>query len=177
MTRVFAIFLKEIFDYEPITLDNYLVHYPIAQLTEKQIEYTAVIELSRQNEPAMNLEVWVTPDPHVVFPGTVTQGGSLSNDLSRFGLFIRESSTTRDYTYSDFTSNNPRYHEIVSDFKINNEMEKILLRNVEKTSSFDGVYRPRRCNSTTEPYVSWFSAPIPLLIETLQVHCGPDIFI
>lgn len=152
VTRVFAIFLKEIFDYEPISLNKYLEHYPTERLTEKQIEYAAVIELSRQNEPAMNLEVWVTPDPHVIFPGTVIQGGSTSDDLSRFGLFVRESSATRDYIYSDFTSSNPRYHEIVSEFKINNEMEKILLKNVEKTASFNGVYRPRRCNSTTEPY-------------------------
>lgn len=118
---------------------------------EKAVEYATLYELGRKIEPAINLEVWVAPDSHVIFPDSVTQGGSLSDDLSRYGLYVKESAGSRSYSYLDFISNSPSYYETVKDFKINNEMESILLRNVEKTKDFDGVYRPPQCFSASEP--------------------------
>lgn len=118
---------------------------------EKAVEYATLYELSRKSEPAINLQVWISPDSHVIFPDGVTEGGSLSDDLYRYGLYITESPGAKAYTYQDFISSSASYYETVKDFKITNEMETILLSHVEKTKDFDGVFKPPQCYSASEP--------------------------
>ena len=151
VTRIFAIFLKEIVDFDKILIDNEIDKIPSRMPHEKAVEYATLYELSRKTEPAINLEVWVAPDSHVIFPDSVIQGGSLSDDLVRYGLFIKESPGTKLYSYHDFKTNSSRYYETIKDFWITNEMESVLLRNVEKTKNFDGFYRPPQCFSSSEP--------------------------
>lgn len=150
VSRVFATFLKEILDFDNVWISNELDKFP-KTLNEKQVEYATLMDLSRQLEPAMNLEVWVAPDSHLIFPDNVIQGGSLTDDLARYGLFIKESFGSRVYSYSDFIASSSSYYQTVKEFKIDIEMENILKRNVEKTNDFDGVYRPPQCFSASEP--------------------------
>lgn len=151
MSRIFATFLKEILDFDNIFINDELDKLSSIMPNEKAIEYATLIELQRKLEPAMNLEVWVTPDSHLIFPDSVAQGGSLTEDLARYGLFIKETFGSRVYSYNDFISSSSSYYETVKEFKIDVEMEKILKRNVETTNEFDGVYRPPQCFSASEP--------------------------
>lgn len=151
VTRVFAIFLKEIYEFENIDISTELVNTTNKAPHEQAEEYTPFIELTRSLEPAINLEVWVTPDSHLMFPDTVIQGASLSDDFTRYGLFIQESFGSQSYSYSDFIAISSTYNEIIKDFKIDIDSEAILRKNVIKSDGFSGIFTPSQCYSETEP--------------------------
>lgn len=151
VTRIFAILLKDILEFDKISISNDIDILPTLLPDEKTVEYAILNTLAGKPEPAINLEVWVPPDSHISFPDNILQGGSLSNDLARYGLFIKESPGARLYTYQDFISSSSSYYEAIKDFKINKEMENILLKNVESTKDFNGVFQPPQCFSASEP--------------------------
>lgn len=151
VSRVFAIFLKEIYEFDYIDINNELDNITAKMPYEKAAEYAALIELNRRLEPAINLEVWVTPDSHVIFPDSVIQGGSLSDDFTRYGLFIPESFSSRTYSYSDFIASSSIYNEMIKEFKIDNDSEAVLKKSVVRTDNFTGIFTPSQCYSETEP--------------------------
>lgn len=153
-TRVLAILLKEILDFEHIEIDNSLDAMQAKTDDEKVMEYATIVKLQKTNYdigPAINLEVWVAPDSHVKFPDSVVQGGSLSDDLARYGLFIQESFGPKLYTFNDFIARSGSYSEGVKEFKLVSEMETILKKNVEKIGNFSGIFNSPKCISKTEP--------------------------
>ncbi|CRK93996.1 CLUMA_CG007522, isoform A [Clunio marinus] len=151
VTRVFAIFLREILDFEFIEISESLDGIVSLSTEDKVIEYATLMELNRDSNPAINLEVWITPDAHLKFPDRVRQGGSLSDDLTRYGLFIQKSFATREYSYKDFIASNPTYNEIIKDFRID---ENTIIKYVDKNNEHRGVFRPPQCFSATEPCVA-----------------------
>lgn len=152
MTRVFAIFLKEVYEFDNINISNDLVkRIASAKNFEKAVEYAPFIELKAKLEPAINLEVWVTPDSHLIFPDSVIQGASLSDDFTKYGLFIQESFGQRAYSYTDFITSSSSYHELIKEFKIDNDSEAVLRKNVVKSDNFTGIFTPFQCYSETEP--------------------------
>ena len=144
-TRVFAIFLKERLNFKETWISDRIDGYPIEMADEKKVEYAIIYELSRNTDPAINLETWVSPDSHVFFPDRVLQGGSLHNDLVRYGLFIQESFTFgKTYSYRDFIASGPTYHSIIKDFILDTEDENTL-KNLATV-----VHNPQQCNSDSE---------------------------
>lgn len=151
VSRIFATFLKEILEFDDVLINDDLDQLPAMKQDEKVVEYATLVKLSQLPNPGMNLEVWVTPDSHLTFPDNVNPAGSLTDDFARYGLFIKESFGSRVYNYNDFISSSSSFYETVKEFKIDVEMENILMRNVEKTNELDGVYRPQQCYSASEP--------------------------
>lgn len=151
VTRIFAIFLKEILGYKNITFDSSLDLLQSISNNEQSIEYAPLHRLRVSQSAAINLDVWVTPDSHVTFPDNVIQGGSLSYDLARYGLFIQESFGSRIYSYTDFISSSSSYHETVKEFKMDDGMVRVLKSLVETADNFTGIYEPQQCTSATEP--------------------------
>lgn len=151
VSRILAIFLKEILGFKNITFDNSLDAMQAITKDENLIEYAPLHRLRISQSAAINLEVWVTPDSHVTFPDSVIQGGSLSYDLTRFGLFIPASFGARTYSYTDFIANNPSYHETVKEFQLDGAMLRMLEALVEKSDDPSGIFRPKFCASITEP--------------------------
>lgn len=155
VTRVFAIFLREIFDFKNIQIDNFLDAYIPAMPSEKFAEVAPLMWLSRPKElennrdliPSMNLEVWIPPDAHLKFPDAVQEGASLSEDLARYGLFIQESFGTKTYSYKDFRSSSPGYYDTIKDFKLDARMNHTLYLNVDPPD----VFTPPQCFSSAEP--------------------------
>lgn len=153
MTRVLAIFLKEILEFNRTEIVNILDRIPkLYAYTEKNSEYATLMELHKSSHtPGINLEVWVSPDYHFMFSDSVVQGGSLSHDLFRYGLFILESLSTKEYSYDDFIASRPSYINTIKEFKIDTKLDSILKKFLK---SEDDVYTPQQCMSSTEPCVA-----------------------
>lgn len=147
VTRVLATFLKVIFDFDNIDISDELDNLPAKWPHEKAVEYATLIELRK--ESAINLAVWVSPDSHVIFPDAVIQGGSLSDDLFRYGLFMMKDFGPKSYSYKDFQKDDPNYRNTIDDFSL----DKPILDQIEKMveNNSNSIFKPQHCISKSEP--------------------------
>lgn len=147
VARIFAIFFKEIIDFDKIEIDDGL-DKELRQNSEKTYEMATMWHLKRSEHAAINPELWISPDPHIDYPDNVFQGSSLSHDYPRYGLFIQESFGARPYSYSDFISTSPIYTTTYKDFILDAGLIDLIKKNVEEEN---GTFVPSQCNSATEP--------------------------
>lgn len=73
MTRIFAIYLNEILDFHKVSISDAIDDFPKTMPEEKLVEFAIIYELNKDTA-AINLETWVTPDSHVIFPDAVSAG-------------------------------------------------------------------------------------------------------
>lgn len=155
VTRIFAIFLKEIYRFENIFLDDSIDHLSFTGKNEDFVTYAPLMEVANMKDdvekPAVDLEVLVPPDSHVAYPHDVFQGASLSNDLMRYGLYILNSTATKKYSYEDFVKDSSRYWENFEDFKVNSKEIDQLTPLLDVSGSSKGFYIPQHCKSSAEP--------------------------
>lgn len=142
VTRVFAIFLKEVYEYKNISIVD--LDDSLANISNEALRELKPLWLLKE-KTSINLEVWSTPISHLMYPLTVTQGSSLSKDPFKYGLFIQEDFGSRTYSYEDFIASSSSYHEIIKDFKFNFESNNYLKDNCLTQ------YTPPQCQSATEP--------------------------
>lgn len=143
-TRVLAILLKEVLTFR-VNISDQLDRLDFSR-SEKQIEYSTLMQMKLNERPAINLEVWVAPDAHEIFPTSIMQGGSLSNDLWKYSLAIMESFGEQTYSYRNFTFSPVEYYRTISDFKIDDGMRKVI---TDASAKINGKVYP--CKSTSEP--------------------------
>lgn len=157
ISRIFAIFLKEIYRFDKIYLDDSIVYsYLLGEYNEHYAVYAPLTNIIMpQNgveNPAVNLEVLLPPSFHVSFPPNVVQGGSLiRNDLFRYGLYVLSATATRTYSYRDFMKGNHRYTNISKEFKVSQKEIEGMDKYLDKSNGFKGFFEPQWCNSTSEP--------------------------
>lgn len=155
VTRIFAIFLKEIYRLENIFLDDSIDFLSFDGKPENFVTYAPLMEVVNIKDdvekPAVDLEVLVPPDSHVAYPHDVFQGASLSNDLMRYGLYILNSTATKKYSYEDFVKDSSRYWENFEDFKFSSKEIDQLTPLLDVSGSSKGYYIPQHCKSSAEP--------------------------
>ena len=154
VSRIFAIFLKEIYHFDNIYIDSGMDYSSMERLNENNLAYAPVMEVvNDQNmNPAVNLVAPIPPNFHVAYSPRVFQGGSLSHDLFRYGLFVLNTTLPKKYSYEDFMKNNSRYYNIIKDFKFSqNEIERYVLPSLDTSHGNKGFFIPQQCISDSEP--------------------------
>lgn len=162
VTRIYLIFLSEIIGFKELEIYTLLQSRFGGKYGEyATINAVVVDENGTSMGPAIDLEVWVSPDFHMSFSEYATEAGSLSRDLMRYGLFIPDSFGSKAYSYKDFIKEDPyypRYYETIQQFKLDKELkltfERIMELNLEVINTenvTNGFYQPQQCNSTSEP--------------------------
>jgi hypothetical protein len=165
VTRIVAILIQNIFDFEKIIISDKLQHglekvANDSDLPEYVAEYYPLLSLQHESKAAMNLEVRITPGSHGKFPDGVYEGASLSvKDLVRFGLFYLSSyetdikpNETKFTSYNDFIdkSENKNHRFTMDFFKADPNMENTIKLHWED-DGFNMSNSPPQCISTTEP--------------------------
>jgi hypothetical protein len=166
VTRVFAIFLREIINYDkPIELDHFDEDQEFTDFNDKMYEYYSIAALQEKgdanNEKAsINLEIWRTPDAQIKFPDGIYEGNSLSeDDIARYILYIPKAlRADTKFFYNYFMSNDLNYHTYEKFFRLNNIGQSDLCK-ILKCESItskqenitNGVFIPHHCISDTEP--------------------------
>lgn len=115
------------------------------------VEFSTIMEMKTDEHiPKVNMEVWIAPEARERFPVGILQGGSLSNDLWRYGLFVVESFDAKNYSYKDFMGNDratyTKNRQTIEEFKVSESMRQTLDKELERVN---GTHH--QCNSTTEP--------------------------
>lgn len=122
MTRIFAIFLREIIGYQNITIYNLDIYNPDEEEYKKLFQTLDNLNQNHPSKlslPSIDLEVWLHPDYHAL-PPYVTEAG-LSTDPGRFGWFVPtfevdETESFRILHYSVFKNpNNTYFNEYLID--------------------------------------------------------------
>ena len=156
VSRIFAIFLKEIYRFDKVYIDSGMDYSFMDGLNENSLAYAPVMEVVNDHNmnPAVNLVAPIPPNFHVAYSPRVFQGGSLTHDLFRYGLFVLNTTSPKKYTYEDFMKNNSRYYNIIKDFKFSqNEIERNVEPFLDTSNGNKGFFIPQQCNSDSEPCV------------------------
>jgi hypothetical protein len=164
VTRIFAIFLKEVYRYDKIFLDDSFDRSPFHNGSDENMAiYAQLHDLSAFHDgvenPAVNLEVLIPASYHSSYPSGVIQGGSLTRDLFRYGLFVMKSTASKKYSYEDFVKDIKGNYENFKDFKINqNEIQRFVEPYMDTSGGYPGLYVPQQCNSDSEPCANVFTS-------------------
>ncbi|KAG5675764.1 hypothetical protein PVAND_005641 [Polypedilum vanderplanki] len=169
ITRIFAIFLRKIMKYEN---ELFIQQYNLPSewersenWTEKIVEYSNINTLHMDEQSitlALNLEVWRTADHQVMFPESIIEGNSLSEeDIARYGLYIPTKLINRQskekFHFDMFSPESSSYDlNIVNQFsaeaKINGFLERVVKDDItsKQYEVIKGIYKPKHCYSQSE---------------------------
>lgn len=137
-------------------------------LTDKQLEWYSLYDISNFNDrsASINLEIWRTPDHLQMFPSTVIEANSLTeNDIARYGLYIpKDLKPSVKFSYSNFITTNGNYKWTEILFRLTEESAFLENLKRENGTNFpskninDGVYVPNHCISDSEPCATVFTS-------------------
>jgi len=151
VTRVFAILLQEIIDFDNIQIDDQLDAITSDDDHDEKFKEYINVNLIADNPNAINLEVWITPDYHVMLPEKALEGHSLSHDLTRYGLFVsaKNGTASKEYSFTNFQTNGKaNYNKVIQEFVLESDVDAQFSFLRSKASK---VFIPRQCASTSEP--------------------------
>lgn len=160
VTRIFAIFLKEVIQYERIELETYDDDWEdVDEKNEKTIEYLPISHLFKSEidgKASINLEVWRTADHQQMFPAAIIEGNSLSEtDIGRFGLFIPKNlKPSATFSYNNFIAGDSTSYKTLKLFRLSEDELNGFKResiNSKLNNVSGGIYTPHQCVSSSEP--------------------------
>lgn len=148
LTRIFAIFLKEVLDYSDTDIiENEPVNEP--EEIYDQVFPLVRLDLDAHSNPAINLQVWMPPEPHsqmkdFIGRGHIFQGNTMTNDIFRYGLFLKKSKSNKNYSHRDFADNANGVENLVKDFMIDDQLFKNDLQ--KKLKQTQTIFKPESCS-------------------------------
>uniref|UniRef100_A0A182NF26 receptor protein-tyrosine kinase n=1 Tax=Anopheles dirus TaxID=7168 RepID=A0A182NF26_9DIPT len=158
VSRIYAIFLREILGYRNVKLVEYRDELPTLE-TERIRMFVTMEHLVSHGgawpDPTIDLEVWLLSDYHYI-PSEIQEAGAIMNP-GRFGLFIpkplirKEDTFPKPLIYTLFQEdvNDRRYYDFIKKFDISEPVLGSIYRYAERKCGDEcdeyGVYIPPHC--------------------------------
>uniref|UniRef100_A0A182F2H0 receptor protein-tyrosine kinase n=1 Tax=Anopheles albimanus TaxID=7167 RepID=A0A182F2H0_ANOAL len=159
VSRIYAIFLREVMGYENVKLVEYPDRLPNVE-TERLRQFLLLDHLSNVEEewpvPTIDLEVWLLSDYNMI-PDGVQEAGAVTHP-GRYGLFIPKALVRKEenypkvlpYTLLQHDPINPLIHqEFIKKYDISDSMFESIVRYAERACGHDcnehGLFVPEQC--------------------------------
>uniref|UniRef100_A0A182QRN7 receptor protein-tyrosine kinase n=1 Tax=Anopheles farauti TaxID=69004 RepID=A0A182QRN7_9DIPT len=157
ISRVYAIFLREVLGYRNVKLVEYRDKLPTQETERIRMFITMEHLVSHEGwpDPTIDLEVWLLSDYHYI-PSEIQEGGAIMNP-GRFGLFIpkplirKEDAFPKPLIYTLFKEdvNDRRYYDFIKKFDIPGPVLASIHRYAERKCGEEcdeyGIHRPPQC--------------------------------
>lgn len=157
VSRVYAIFLREVLGYKQVNLVPVL-----GQLSDEHRKIFFTLEnLADEAWPTatLDLEVFMLSDYHIV-PPEIAEAGPLTRP-GRFSFFIpknlleKSKLNSMSYPYTILQRGKSEHQDLFQRFLVDADVHQILLKYTDKKCNAtycdeDGMYRPKQCANTNK---------------------------